>query len=278
MTVESAGAVFTAVLRIGVHAGFDLNADFGVLSDMTDLSLGAGVEVSVFANVAEFTTNMTYQPDNTECELSIEQKYHFAVGAAAGATIAIGDQTWGPTPNTSTPIFYTTMASACAVVGTPTITPASNYSATAMAFARKRQDMVTTTITTEVTYTGVNCLSPGLVNCPASLQNTSQSTATTTFTTVVPSGTDEDDITIPARVSDAVATKMPFGKNVAQLPKSTGSPVSYVPPPPTATHHPDNTIVDEIEDGLHGINKNVIIGVSVGVGAPVLLLIATLGL
>lgn len=278
MTVESAGAVFTATLRLSVNAGFDLDTDFGKLTDWTDLSLKAGVGVSLFANVAEFTTNVTYQPDNVNCELGIEQIYQFAVGAAAGATIAIGTDTWGPSPNTSTAIFYTTMAAACVMGRTPTLTSASSHSATVSALPQKRQDMasmVTTTVTKAVTYTGVNCMSTGLVNCPASLQNTSQSTATTTFTTVVPSGMDEDDLWIPVRVSNVVPTAIPFGKNAMRLPRSTGRPVSYVPPPPTPTHRKHETVNDDLIDHA---DKDVIIGVTVGLGTPILLVVIAFGL
>lgn len=273
MTVESAGGVFTAVLRLGVHAGFAIDTDFGGLTDVADLSLGAGIEVGVFANVAEFTTNVTYDAGNSDCELSIEQTYQFALGAAAGASIAINDQTWGPAPETSTPIFYTTMASACAMRSSPTLEKVLNHTTPAAALADKRQDMSTATITTEVTYTGVNCLSTGLVNCPASLQNTSQSTATSTFTTVVPSGTDEDEIVLPARITDAVATTVTFGANAIKLPVSSGSPVSYIPPPPTATNGLDGALDNVTE---HATDRDVIVGVSVGIGGPSLIVITAL--
>lgn len=249
--VESAGAVFQAVLRLGLHAGFAVEADFGVLSDVTDeANLGAGIEVVAFANVAELTTNVTYQADREDCEFGIEQTYQFALGAAAGATVAVRDQTWGPSPNTSTAIYYTTMVAACAAKSTPSTTAAANHMASGLVPARKRQDVTTTTVTTEVTYTGVNCLSTGLINCPASLQNTSQATVTTTFVTTVPSGTDEDEITLPARVTDTVATTIPFGKDAVRLPTSSGSPVSYVPPPPPPTF--TSSVVGEALSDLDG--------------------------
>lgn len=268
MTIESAGVVFTAVLRLGVHAGFALDEDFGLLDTITPLDFGAGIEVGVFANVAELTTNVTYQADDDECDLGIEQAYTFGLGAAAGATFAIGEQTWGPVAETTKPIFYTTMASACAVKPTPTASLSSNNLSVATTAAERRDVLSTATITTAITYTGVACMF-NLINCPASLQKTSQSTSTTTFTTLVPSGTDEDEISLGASVSKTVATTVSFGKNARKLIATSGSPVSYVPPPPTST-----TIIDGLVDDAERIGKRpLVIGVSAGLGGAFLLAI-----
>ena len=95
-----------AVLRVGLHAGFEMNSDFtitGVLGkvaeetinffrdgDDIDLTLISGVEVGVHAHVAEFLTNVT-AGDVLEaeegCALRIIQEYTLGIGAAAGATV-----------------------------------------------------------------------------------------------------------------------------------------------------------------------------------------------
>ncbi|KAK5127089.1 hypothetical protein LTR85_008449 [Meristemomyces frigidus] len=268
VTIESAGVVFSAVLRVGVHAGLDLvTPDF----PMVDIDFGGGIEMGVYANVAEFVTDVRAQPEDQGCEIAVVQSYQLALGAAAGATIAVTDvdhtYTWGPVAQTSVPIWYTELDSACA--GTKL---ASSATTTAMpnitARAEKRQDMTTTTLFSTVTYTGVNCISTGLVNCPVSLQNTSQSTSTSTLVTVVPSGS---DASFPVSVQNAVPTTMTFGINAVQLPATSGSPVSYTPPPPTATATSTSipgTLLHEVE---HGVSKRVIIGVSIGVGVPVIL-------
>lgn len=230
-------------------------------------SIGGGIEVGVFANVAEFITNVTLTPQE-ECKLNVVQSYQLALGAAAGATVAFDTHTWGPVAATSVPIFYTELGSLCAIQKTATSTPIPTITPSAQ--AEKRQDMETTTITTEITYTGVNCMSTGLANCPVSLQNTSQSIETKTLVTVVPSGS---DVAFPASVQNAVPTTVAFGSNAQELPKISGSPTSYVPPNPTDKDGDGKP--DSEEKGLNGevggVSKKVIVGVSVGLGVPVIL-------
>lgn len=221
-----------------------------------------GIEIGVFANVAEFITNVTYTPEE-DCKLKVVESYQLALGAKAGATVAIDTHSWGPVAATSIPIFYTEMAEACAIsktrssVATPTITPNPK--------AEKRQDMTTTTITTKVTYTGVNCINPSLVNCPVSLQNTSQSTETRTLVTVVPEGS---KVSFPVSVQDAVTTSA-FGSGAIRLDATSGSPVSYVPPPKKTGGDDGHT--SPLDGEVGGVKKSVIVGVGVGLGVPVLL-------
>lgn len=265
--------VFTAVLRVGIQAGMNLvtpTIPSFHFDNHTTPSLGfsGGIEVAVFANVAEFVTNVTAQPDNWYCKLGVVQSYQLALGAAAGATIAVESYTWGPVAQTSVPIWYTQLDSGC--VGTNIIAVATAMP-NVTARAEKRQDLsslTTTTLTTKITYTGVKCLSTGLVNCPVSLQNTSQSTATSTLVTVIPSGS---DATFPASAQNAVPTTMTFGKNVVHLPATAGSPISYVPPPPTATATATNGPTTLLHNEVKGVSNQVIIGVSVGLGVPIVL-------
>ena len=241
-----------------------------------DVDFSTGVDVGIFANVAELTTNITHVFDDTDldCEIGVEQNYQFAVGARAGASIAINDNTWGPVPVTAIPIWSATLDPACAVQGKPPMTTSSSNNITTSQVMNKRQAMSTATITTEITYTGVNCLSTGVINCPASLQNTSQSTTSTTFTTVVPSGTDEDDIPLPGSPQHSAVTTVDFGANAVTLTSTSGSPISYIPPPPSSTGDSNATEHEQISENVPSrINSDVIIGVCVGVGVPILLTI-----
>ncbi|KAF2279884.1 uncharacterized protein EI97DRAFT_390529 [Westerdykella ornata] len=278
VTVQSAGVVFSATLRVGVHAGFQLVSpsipEFTLFDRTVALdSVGGGIEVGVFANVAEFITNVTFAPEE-DCKLQVVQSYQLALGAAAGATIAIGDNTWGPMATTSVPIFYTEIGELCAAQktasATPTITPTPAV--------RPRQDLTTTTVTTKVTYTGVSCMTPGLVNCPASAQSTTQSVETRTITTAIPSGA---DFTVPATAQNVVTKSVDFGSNAVSVPKTSGSPVSYVPPPPKETAQDEedsdndgesqSNIPETIEGKTGGVSNKLIIGLSVGLGAPFLI-------
>jgi hypothetical protein len=277
VTVESAGLVFSATLRVGVHAGFNLvTPSFPPITifdqEIGIPSLGGGIEVGVFANVAEFVTNITYAPEE-DCKLKVVQSYQLALGAAAGATIAIDTKTWGPMATLSVPIWNTELAEICAIEKTaeptPTITPSAQ--------ANKRQEgLTTTTITTELTYTGVNCMTPGLVNCPNSAQKTERFVETKTVVTAVPSGV---DFTLPASIQDRVVDTVAFGENAVTAPATTGSPVSYVPPPPPkTTDEHGNVVTTEDKDGdgkpdkkkKGGLGRNAIIGLSVGLGVPAL--------
>lgn len=271
--LESAGVVFSAVLRAGMHAGLSLAtpdySDIEILNE-TLPSFGGGIDVGIFANVAEFTTNITEQPNNQDCELGVAQSFQFALGASAGASLFLNDATWGPIATTSTPIWQTELATTClqaAVRTTPAVIDATSA-------VLRRQGMTEITTTSEVTFTGVNCLSTGLINCPVSLQNTSQFTTTTVLTALVASGTDDDEIDWSSTVRNSVTATAAFGKNVINVSSTSGKPVSYIPPPPT-----DTSIGGNIGDGIDGVlNGNVngtpnrlIIGLSVGLGVPFLL-------
>jgi hypothetical protein len=216
--------------------------------------------VGVWADVAQFVTNVTAAPagSGSTCELPVVEEYSFLLGANAGATLAIGEHTWGPTPNTQIPIWYTTLLDACAVTGSATAA-ASAAAATIAA----RDDLTTTTTSTEITYTATACLSTGLVNCPVSLQSTSKNTVTKTLVTAVPSGS---EVTFPATVQNTVVSTLAFGTNIREISATSGSPVSYVPTPSSRSS-------SVIEGETGGVSNKVIIGVSVGVGVPVLVTI-----
>jgi hypothetical protein len=252
VTVQSAGIVFSALLRIGAKAGLGIGSP--------EFSFSSGAEVGVWANIAEFITNVTAAPstDTSGCKIIVEEVYSMAIGAQAGATLAIADHTWGPTPNTSTVLFYTTLASICA--GSTTST-----SAALTARAAAATGLTTTTISTKITYTGTACRSTGLINCPVSLQTTSKYTTTSTLVTSVPSGS---KATFPATTQNSVASMIAFGTNVKALASASGTPTSYVPAATSTSR-----IVDFLNGKTGGVSNKIILGISIGVGVPVFIAI-----
>ncbi|KAI1418988.1 hypothetical protein F5Y12DRAFT_780343 [Xylaria sp. FL1777] len=267
VTVQSASGVLTARLRLGIHAG--ISAETDVFGPFIQASTGTGV--LVYADLAEFTTNITAMPDgdDSDCQLRVQQVYQLALGAAAGATLVVGPETWGPHPSTSIPIFYTTLADECAqsVTKTTSVTIATTPTPSVAA----RADMTTTTLSEEVTFTGLVCISTGLTECPASLQSTTKVTSTRTLVVEVLSGS---IATFPATTQDVVSETIPFANNIKTVAATTGSPVSYIPPPPpptptTATAGGDGSD-DELPDKVAGVNTRLIIGLSVGLGVPFL--------
>jgi hypothetical protein len=254
--------VLTGLLRVGIKAGLDISTPSETIDDVS-LSFSAGLEAGVWVDVAQFVTNVTAAPagSDNDCELRVIEGYTLLLGANAGATLELDGHTWGPAPNTQVPLFFTTLATACAVTGT------ASAAATGAMITARAADVSSTTTSTEVTYTytATQCLSTGLINCPVSLQSTSRNTVTKTLVTVVPSGSKATFVTAtPGTSVSAIA----FGKNINAISSTSGSPVSFVPPTssPTATG-----IVGVLDGKTRGVSNKLIIGVSVGVGVPVLI-------
>lgn len=244
-----------AVLRLGVFTGIELSTP-----RLLGFATSAGIGAVAFSHVAEFTSNITAaSPDDAEedCELRVENSYQLAVGAKAGATFVLGDHTWGPAPSTSVPIFFTTLT-ACAVRGSVT-TAAALADRAATATTSADQDLVTTTLSTKVTYTGVGCLATQSVDCPASLQTVKKITSPVTWVTAVPSGVEP---TIPATTGTSVRSPVAFGTNARKLLETSGSPTSFVPEP---------TSVRDALDRVGAVDKRLVIGVCVGGGVLSLL-------
>ncbi|KAF1850107.1 uncharacterized protein K460DRAFT_271349 [Cucurbitaria berberidis CBS 394.84] len=272
VTVKSAGVAISAVLRVGVHCGIEVTSPKTPSLQALGPQLGlpkvtAGIEVAVFAHVAEFITNVTYNPKDKDCALIAIQEYNFALGAVAGATVlvdapAIENMTWGPVIEASTAIFTTTLAEVCASQGTTTTTPAS-----VTAVPQRRKDLTTTTISTVISTSGVRCMLTGVANCPASAQSTTKTKFTKTLVTAVPSGV---KATFPESILSSVQSTIRFGTRAKTIKATSGSPTAYTAPP-TSTD-------DVLESGsglpggqLHGVRKQMVVGVSVGLGVPVLL-------
>lgn len=265
-----------------MHTGVALNVD-SILQSVPWIDVSAGAEAMVYADLAEFTTNITAVPegDDSDCQIRVQQAYQLALGAAAGATLAVGPETWGPDPSTKVPIFYTTLADVCATsvsktASTSLVTPTAS---TPLVSARADDGMTTTTLSEEVIFTGLVCLQTGLAECPLSLRSTTKVISTRTLVTAVPSGL---EATFPATTQDAVLKTIPFAKNVEVVSATTGSPVSYVPPPPpTSSSSSSSSSGDGSGRGGSGNNEGgggggsgknlaLIIGLSVGLGVPFL--------
>ncbi|KFY44515.1 hypothetical protein V494_01436 [Pseudogymnoascus sp. VKM F-4513 (FW-928)] len=265
-----ANTVLTAVLRLGIRSGLAFDTRTAFIRGVP-MRFSPGVEVGVWADVAQFVTNVTAAPDSDDCALQVVEEYTMLVGANAGATVALGEHhSWGPAPSTQVPIWYTTLADACA--GTKT----AAASVTTSAAVVERDEGMTTT-TTVVTKTATICLSTGLVNCPASLQSGVENVATSTLIAAVPVGTED---AFPNTANEVVVKTVAFGAGVKQMGATSGSPVSYVPTTSTTTSEPTGSgtappsTESSIVDGdTGGVSNKVIIGVSVGLGVPVLILI-----
>jgi hypothetical protein len=279
VTVEKAGVVLSAILRIGIHSGIAVAApgvpDFTVFnSSFGTPEVAGGIEVGVYANLAEFTTNVTLAPADSDCALHVLQEYQIALGAVAGASIVFDTDTWGPVAATSIPIWTTTLAEVCA--HTPTSPPTIAASPTTAKAGKRADDDASETVTTKtkITHTGVQCQTSAAGNCPNSLQVTTQTVETRTLTTVVPSGA---DVTWPATpgVADKVIKTQDFGANALSFSSTSGSPVVYTAPPRTPTSSAgsgdgDSKASEILNGKTGGVSNKVIIGVSVGVGLLVL--------
>jgi hypothetical protein len=135
------------------------------------LSASSGIELGFYVDIAEFTTHIdtSNTGDGSGCEVRIIEEYTLALGAAAGATVALNSHTWGPNIDKTTPIYYTTMADICAASKTNSVTARTTSTSTdnSDGFSLKARDS-TMSVTT---YTGVSCMVSSL-NCPASQQTT----------------------------------------------------------------------------------------------------------
>ncbi|CAN8096003.1 unnamed protein product [Discula destructiva] len=297
--VSTSGFTLDATLRLGVTTGLELASDSSTLKvaqdllQTIDLEIGAGASATAYADVAHFSTNIT--PSDTsivlksrddtsysdECHLPVIETYEFGLGAQAGAYVEFDNHTWGPTPETSIQIFYTTLYSACATSASATASDNSSVATSTVVEAKRteparlaaRDDALLTLSSTVSTYTVTNvvCQSTGLVNCPASLQSTAQTTKTSTISAFVTAGA---ELTLPATTDTSVSTK-PFGTGVKSIQASSGSPVPYVPPAAsTSTASGIDGAINDAKDSYNGLSdskKKLTIGLSVAFGGALLI-------
>lgn len=273
VTIESAGVTVTATLRLFAKVGIEvalpetLNS-LTLFNHSLTPSVGGGIVAQVFADISEFVANISTSQD-VLCDFDMVALYAFNIGAGAGATLTVDSHTWGPDISTSTPIYYTTLANLCATKATSTAISTTAATTTSAGFLAKR-GLTTTTLSTKQIFTGVSCESPGLVNCPGSLQTTLKSTSTITLVTSVPSGS---TAAFPTLTLNSVTSTVAFGLGAHNLAVISGSPTSYVPT--TSSSSPTGSAPHNIINGsTGGVSNKVIIGVSVGVGVPVITAIA----
>ncbi|KAL2851917.1 hypothetical protein BJY01DRAFT_232809 [Aspergillus pseudoustus] len=217
LTIEANGGYLRAVLRLQASIGVEVNLDIpDVISEVLD-DLSIGVVTDLFAYIADIKMNIDGTSANGEasdCDLSADLEYTFAVGAAAGATVGANSHFWGPNVFTTVPIWTTTLTSTCAELKSPStfISTAASAQITGRA---NGDDLVTTSI--EQTYTIIACNSSTLVDCPASLQITSTNTATVTSVLTVQSGSPYS----------AATSTISFGDNAATISAISGAPTTY---------------------------------------------------
>ncbi|KAK3181504.1 hypothetical protein K4F52_007214 [Lecanicillium sp. MT-2017a] len=237
VTIESAGTVLKAVLRLSLGAGFSLySADLtpGLEStfgdfDPKDFTAAAGVESRIYANVAELVTNVTTSTgddDAANCALQAVQEYKFAVGAAAGASVGLGHRFWAAAPSTEIPIFVTTLAAICAQSSSPATTTAE----ATIRDLENGESLETLTLTREETYTATQCV----------------------------------DASWPVTTEVAAVTPVEFGTNARELVATTGKPEAYG----GESNDGDDGFFDR-ETG--GISNAVVLGLSIGLGVPILI-------
>lgn len=264
VTIEGEGSI-QALLSLKASLGVEVSSN----SVENVFSFSGGIEADVFAYVADFLLQVdgssSASSSGDDCELAAVAEYTMAIGAAAGATVAVETYVWGPSPNTTVPVWYTTLASMCAGSKTTTTSAASAH-ITARAELDKRDDVSTTAITSTESFTIVNCISSGLINCPINLQNTTSYQRTVTSDVTIQSGS---TVMTSATAFSSVPSAIAFGTNAKSLLATSGSPTSYVP----TSHHATSTtgsggsIVDGKTDGT---SNKVIIGLCVGLGVPFL--------
>lgn len=170
------GFVLSAILQLSLRTGFsiftaDVTEDGGFLDEFGDefgvdgeYSTSAGIETRVYANVAELLTRVI--PSSGECVVNIIQEYTFAIGGAAGASVGLGQNIYGPTPSTEIDVFSTTLPELCLTeVGVFNDAPNPTGS---------------TTLACLRTYSAEVCATEGFL-CPASLATFREVVATETF-------------------------------------------------------------------------------------------------
>lgn len=260
-----------ATLRLGVTAGLNMSQDLG--KDF--IKLAAGSSATVYADLARFTTNITtpesleIAPRDEDCLMPVVETYEFGLGALAGAFVQFRDEKWGPTPNTSVQIYYTTLYSACAIEPA-SATSSAGARQTEPALLAERADLKPTEVTSVVTITNIVCQSAGLRNCPASLQTTVQ--VTTTSTAIVSVAEGEDPVFPATATTSRIPAVAAFGEAVQKLKGSSGSPVSFVPPIETNISDIGDGIsgvIDDAKDEYNGMSedfKRLVIGLSAGLG------------
>ncbi len=249
VTVSTDSTTMTATLQLSIHTGFTYDiANISVFDE--DFGFSTGIESSTFAKIAMVSTNITHS--SNKCDRQALQSYQFDAGAAAGANMRAGTQTWGPNPDTTSRVISTNLDAVCATrMSTATSMPMSSNN--------QGRALLTTTISTSHVFIGQACISSGMVNCPVSLQTTTSFPTVLSIITSVPSGVSP---TLPQTNLDSVVATSTFGSQAKGIPRSS----------------PENlgASAGRVLDGnIGGVSLKTIVGVSVGLGVPVLVILVT---
>lgn len=313
VTVRSATATFTAMLRLGAQAALTVGNLIPLSDDIPDtikaaqvgnvslseLVLAGGILMGVNADVAVFKTSFETIPADPECEFKIIQDYSLVLGATAGAQVTVGTVTYGPAVAKTTPVYTTTLKSYCvggAASSAPMVTSAAATTATSAAHHKKRDaptstpavtGSYSTTLSTTRIQTIVQCPASVLGDCPVSLQTTVKQIDSMT-TTIYANTKSQLPSQYPASSTTATAaiTRVPLGANAQKLAAISGSPSTYTyTPTPTPTSSPDphatsNIILDAIEaaekEAEEHNERTTGLAVGIGVGIPCLLILGAL--
>ncbi|CAK7231737.1 hypothetical protein SBRCBS47491_008033 [Sporothrix bragantina] len=287
-------------------ATYSAGAETVVFADVANLTLSvavAGTNDSAVVGQGEGSffggSDVLGCAAGSSADLVVEEIFGFDIGADAGASVQIGDLfSWGIGPTTMLPVFYTTVAQCAGSVSsaipstatatatatgktTATATATGKSTATATEKARRAASSTTTVLTTSVVYSAVACRSPGLINCPASLQSTAVTTATSKTTLTVPSGSEATWPDSTTSASTTLTKLAAFGGNAKSIDlTASGTPSSYVPPPTSTsttassgTGSPTGAAATGITIAGHHLTpkqEHIAIGVAVGVGVPLL--------
>lgn len=272
VTINSAGATFIASLRMGIIAGLELSLvepnstiiDAALFAFNTTIAVG--IEAGVFIDVAKFNITASSGIVDGDCDVRVTEEFQMALGAKAGAYLAVYNYDWGAELEASTAFYTTTLMDVCAMSKTATVTTTTEAASPSASAIQLRDSLETTTTTTEVTYTAKKCLETTLVNCPVSLQTTIKNTVTSTLTATITSG-----VAVFA-TDEATVETTAFGTNAKKISGMSGTPTPYV-----EKSTGKNGGGDGDEDGnifsvkTGGVDNKIIIGVSLGLGVPMLI-------
>ncbi|KAI5305919.1 hypothetical protein KEM56_002858, partial [Ascosphaera pollenicola] len=248
-----------ALLRLQIRTGFRVGFDNLV---------SAGMESSISAYLVDLTISGNGSSDADEdCYLGGFAAYTLGLGAAAGASVAYGDAVWGPTPETTVPIFHastttcfdrmanTPNSQSPTLTGLSSTSPASASAETTSLSSSAKRGMDNgimdqergvvdshiagrmTSAEATTTVDAAPLLSYGkpqtLVVCKSKglveCPHQLQSTAT------APPIRAKTAPSAPPSGSSFTAFRKGFSRNVQTIEASSGAPVSYTPPPPPPT-------------------------------------------
>jgi hypothetical protein len=258
--VVGAGVSLKAVLRIGARVGLRT----GVEMPVGNIDFGVGAGISFFADVAAFEARVesidpALASEGADCVIEATNTYGFAVGGAVGASAYFQETTWGPVLESTTALVSEIYPPVCVEY----VTSASASLVDGSLVARQTMNVPSTTTENP---TAVVCKSPGLLNCPLSLQEI----VTGTVTRVLTVSTTEDDQGSQGSSSTLSIdfSTRPFGSAARDLKATAGIPTPVKSATVVYSSSSSDSDVEAGSSKADGNSRNIIIGVSVGIGVP----------